>query len=113
LRVSPIPEEAASTHASVVLQGVCVALARTKASDRSCRSRKDCFEQPVKNTIHNLIQTLSVKTSSAARYVLYQDDARQGGMDDGADLFARLAQQEDDAIGELLNCLREQLGKTE
>ena len=32
-------------------------------------------EEPVKNTIHNLVQTLSVKLDSASRYGLYQDDA--------------------------------------
>jgi hypothetical protein len=34
------------------------------------------FEEPVKNTIHNLVQTLSVKLDSSARYGLYQEDAR-------------------------------------
>jgi hypothetical protein len=33
-------------------------------------------EQPVKNTFHNLVQTLNVKLDSAARYGLYQEDAR-------------------------------------
>jgi rubrerythrin len=67
-------------------------------------------QRPVTNTVHNLIQTLSVKTSSAACYGLYQDDAQEDGMDDCADLFHRLGQQEEEAIGELLNCLREHLG---
>jgi hypothetical protein len=31
-------------------------------------------------------------------------------MDDCADLFRRLGQQEEEVIGELLNCLREHLG---
>ena len=30
---------------------------------------------PVQNSVHNLIQTLSVKLDSAARYRLYQEDA--------------------------------------
>src|SRR5687767_6998525 len=68
-------------------------------------------ERPVKNTVHNLIQTLSVKTSSAARYGLYQDDAREDGMEDCAELFARLGQQEEEMIAELLNCLREHVGE--
>jgi rubrerythrin len=54
--------------------------------------------QPVKNTIHNLIQTLSVKLDSAARYELYQEDARADGFDDCAELFSRLAERERDSI---------------
>ena len=34
---------------------------------------------PVKNTLHNLIQTLSIKLDSAARYGLYTEDARIDG----------------------------------
>jgi hypothetical protein len=63
---------------------------------------------PVKNTIHNLIQTLSVKTSSAARYGLYEEDARKDGMENCAELFARLPAQEREAIRELMNRLRDQ-----
>ena len=44
-------------------------------------------EEPVKNTIHNLIQTLSVKLDSAARYGLYQEDAAKDDMGECADLF--------------------------
>jgi rubrerythrin len=66
-------------------------------------------EQPVKNSIHNLIQTLSVKLDSAARYGLYQEDAREDGFDDCAELFGRLAQQDRDAIQELMGCLRDHL----
>jgi hypothetical protein len=33
-------------------------------------------ERPVTNTFHNIIQTLSIKIDSAARYGLYADDAR-------------------------------------
>ncbi len=69
-------------------------------------------ERPVENTIHNLIETLSVKTSSAARYGLYQQDAREDGMHDCAELFGRLAEQEDEAIRVLLECLREHIAKT-
>lgn len=68
-------------------------------------------EEPVKNTIHNLIQTLSVKLDSAARYGLYQDDARKDGFEDCAEVFARLDQQERDAIAELLRCLRKHVGE--
>jgi hypothetical protein len=34
--------------------------------------------RPVENSVHNVIQTLSVKLDSAARYGLYQEDAREG-----------------------------------
>jgi hypothetical protein len=66
-------------------------------------------EQPVKNSIHNLIQTLSVKLDSAARYGLYHEDAREDGFGDCAELFDRLAQQERDAIQELMARLRDHL----
>jgi hypothetical protein len=66
--------------------------------------------RPVQNSIHNLIQTLSVKLDSAARYGLYEEDAREDGFDDCAALFGRLEQQERDAIGDLMGCLREHLG---
>ncbi len=68
-------------------------------------------EEPVRNTIHNLIQTLSVKTSSAARYGLYQEDGRSDGMEECAELFGRLAEYENDAIRELMSCLREELAR--
>ena len=64
---------------------------------------------PVQNSIHNLIQTLSVKLDSAARYGLYQEDARVDGFDDCVELFARLAEQERAAIDDLLGCLRDNL----
>lgn len=67
---------------------------------------------PVQNSVHNLIQTLSVKLGSAARYGLYQDDARQDGYDDCAELFGRLAEQERAAIDDLLGCLRDHLPAT-
>jgi hypothetical protein len=38
--------------------------------------------RPVENSVHNVIQTLSVKLDSAARYGLYQEDAREDGFDD-------------------------------
>jgi hypothetical protein len=66
-------------------------------------------EEPVPNTIHNLIQTLSVKLDSAARYGLYQDDARKDGMEDCAEVFSRLAQGEQEAIQELMRCLKAHL----
>jgi rubrerythrin len=61
---------------------------------------------PVKNTLHNIIQTLSVKLDSAARYGLYADDARIDGDQDCVELFGRLAEQERRAIDELKVCLR-------
>jgi rubrerythrin len=65
--------------------------------------------RPVQNSIHNLIQTLSVKLDSAARYGLYQDDAAEEGFDDCATLFGRLADQERAAIDDLMGCLRDHL----
>jgi rubrerythrin len=65
--------------------------------------------RPVQNSVHNLIQTLSVKLDSAARYGLYQDDAKEDGFDDCAALFGRLAEQERGAIDELTGCLRDHL----
>jgi rubrerythrin len=66
-------------------------------------------EQPVKNTVHNLVQCLSTKLDSAARYGLYQDDARQDGMDDCAEVFANLAARDRECIEELLRCLRDHI----
>ncbi len=68
-------------------------------------------EQPVSNTIHNLIQTLSVKLDSAARYSLYQEDARKDEFEDCASVFGRLAQQEGEQIQELVNCLQQHIGQ--
>jgi hypothetical protein len=50
-----------------------------------------------------------VKLDSAARCRLYEEDAREDGFDDSAELFARLEQQERDAIDELMRCLRDHL----
>jgi len=62
--------------------------------------------EPVKNSVHNLVQTLSVKLDSAARYGLYQDDARKDGFDDCAELFGRLAEREQQDIQGLVRCLK-------
>lgn len=70
-------------------------------------------EQPVVNTVHNLVQTLSVKLDSAARYGLYRDDARKDGFGDCADLFERLAEREQDDIQGLVRCLKENIGQSE
>jgi hypothetical protein len=43
-------------------------------------------EEPVKNTIHNRVQTFGVKLNSAP-CELYQDDAAKDGFDDCADAF--------------------------
>ena len=67
-------------------------------------------EGPVENTVHNLIQTLSIKLDSAARYGLYQDDARQEGYDDCAQVFEQLAQHEQEAISRLMECLQKRVG---
>jgi hypothetical protein len=66
--------------------------------------------QPVKNTIHNLVQTLSVKLDSAARYDLYRDDAKKDGFDDCAELFGKLARSEDESIQGLVRCLEKHVG---
>jgi hypothetical protein len=66
-------------------------------------------EQPVKNSVHNLIQTLNVKLDSAARYGLYQEDARKDGLDDCADTFGRLAEREQEDIASLVRCLKEHI----
>ncbi len=68
-------------------------------------------EQPVKNTIHNLIQTLSIKLDSAARYSLYVDDARKDGHDDCAEVFERFQRQEREMIGDLVKCLQKHIGE--
>ncbi len=68
-------------------------------------------EEPVPNTIHNLIQTLNVKLDSAARYSLYQEDARKDGYEDCAAIFARLAVQDHEAIKDLTTCLHMHLGQ--
>jgi rubrerythrin len=70
-------------------------------------------EQPVKNTTHNLIQTLSTKLDSAARYGLYAEDAHNDGYEDCAQVFERLAEWEWQMIGELVTCLQKRLGETE
>jgi len=67
-------------------------------------------ERPVTNTFHNIIQTLSIKIDSAARYGLYADDAREDGMTDCADMFGELASQERGQIDQLLGCLRQHMG---
>jgi hypothetical protein len=68
-------------------------------------------EQPVKNTIHNPVQTLSIKLDSAARYGLYQEDARTDGYEDCAEMFGRLAEREQEAIRDLVNCLEKHIGE--
>lgn len=66
--------------------------------------------EPVENTIHNLVQTLSVKLDSAARYALYRDDARADGHEECAQLFNRLEERDRDSIAELLRHLRDRIG---
>jgi hypothetical protein len=69
-------------------------------------------EQPVENTIHNLVQTLSTKLDSAARYGLYVEDARTDGHDDCADVFGRLAAREQESIDDLMRCLQDHIATT-
>jgi len=61
---------------------------------------------PIKNSMHDIIQTLSIKIDSAARYGLYVEDARADGFDDCAKLFTELRDLELGAIGNLTTCLR-------
>jgi rubrerythrin len=68
-------------------------------------------EQPVQNTIHNLVQTLSTKLDSAARYGLYMEDARRDGFGDCADMFDTLASREEDSIKDVLRCLQKHIGE--
>ena len=67
-------------------------------------------EEPVQNTIHNLIPTLSVKLDSAARYSLYQEDARKDGYEDVEQIFSSLAERERQDISQLLDALRKNVG---
>ena len=67
-------------------------------------------EQPVKNTIHNLIQTLSIKLDSASRYSIYEEDARKDGFDDCAQVFSRFSQKETEMIDDLVSCLQKHIG---
>jgi hypothetical protein len=62
---------------------------------------------PVQNSVHDVIQTLSIKIDSVARYALYEEDAREDGFDDCAELFVRLAEQDRAAVEDLLGCLRD------
>ena len=68
-------------------------------------------EQPVKNTVHNLVQTLSIKLDSASRYSVYQEDAKKDGFDDCAKVFGRFATQEQEMIDELVSCLEKHIGE--
>jgi len=69
-------------------------------------------EEPVENTIHNLVQTLSVKLDSAARYELYRDDARRDGYDDCVEVFTRLEERERESIRDLMTTLATHLPQT-
>jgi hypothetical protein len=69
-------------------------------------------EEPVDNTIHNLVQTLSVKLDSAARYSLYRDDARKSGYEDCIELFTRLEEREQESIRDLMRMLAKHLPET-
>jgi rubrerythrin len=69
-------------------------------------------EEPVKNTFHNLVQTLNVKLDSAARYGLYQEDARKDGFDDCAELFGKLQESEREEIQGLVRCLQKHIGES-
>jgi rubrerythrin len=51
-----------------------------------------------------------VKLDSAARYGIYQEDAKKDGFDDCAELFARMAETEQRDIQALVRCLRQHIG---
>jgi uncharacterized protein YjbJ (UPF0337 family) len=67
-------------------------------------------EAPVNNTIHNLVQTLSVKLDSSYRYGLYQEDAVKDGYEDCAQVFGDIAERERETIDRLLRCLHKHIG---
>ena len=67
-------------------------------------------EEPVKNTIHNLIHTLSVKLDAAARYGLYQEEAGKDGFEECGELFAKLREREQEDIQGLVRCLKDHIG---
>ena len=69
-------------------------------------------EEPVVNTIHNLVHTLSSKLDAAARYGLYQEEAKTDGFEDCADLFAKLAESEQRHIQGLVRCLKEHIAES-
>jgi hypothetical protein len=69
-------------------------------------------ESPVSDTIHNLVQTLSIKLDSAHRYGLYQQDAIREGHEDCAQIFADIAARERETIDRLVRCLQERIGDT-
>jgi hypothetical protein len=68
------------------------------------------MESPVSDTIHNLVQTLSVKLDSAYRYGIYQQDAIREGHEDCAQVFADIATRERETIDRLIRCLQERIG---
>lgn len=79
-------------------------MARTEATLERIR-----MDGPVKNALHDVIQLLSIKIDSAARYGLYQEDARADGFEDCEELFAQLAEHERQAIDQLKRCLRDHI----
>jgi hypothetical protein len=85
-------------------------LQRKAIERRKMATERIRTEEPVKNTIHNLVQTLSVKLDSAARYGIYQEDAKKDGFDDCAELFAKMAETEQRDIQGLVRCLKEHIG---
>jgi rubrerythrin len=68
-------------------------------------------QEPVPNTLHNVIQTLSVKIDSAARYPTYGEDARREGCTQCEELYDRIAATEAQMIQELTAHLRSHLDK--
>lgn len=67
--------------------------------------------KPVSNTFHNLVQTLSVKLDSAARYGLYEEDAHSEGHEDCAQQFEAMAERERQSIRELVECIQRHVGE--
>lgn len=78
----------------------------TTHEERSAGIKSIRSEGPVSTTLHNLVQTLSVKLDSAARYELYEQDARREGFEGCGDVFARLAIMEQESIQRLLGSIQ-------
>jgi hypothetical protein len=68
-------------------------------------------DAPVSDTIHNLVQTLSVKLDSSHRYGLYQQDALKDGYEDVAEVFGDIAARERETIDRLVRCLQDYIGE--
>jgi hypothetical protein len=96
-----VDEERAATEERPAREGG-VTVAAQRAADE--------MESPVSDTIHNLVQTLSVKLDSAYRYGIYQQDAIREGHEDCAQVFADISRRERETIDRLVRCLQDRIG---